>query len=130
MCKLNEFTKAYLECMLWAENDDSTPAGGEPLDRNHTIADLPPETIKRAVGDCKRFQHENCEALIEAIYGTPGHSDATMAGHDFWLTRNGHGAGFWDGDLPEGVGEALAIAARAMGECSPYVGDDGKVYLS
>lgn len=21
-----------------------------------------------------------------------------MAGHDLWLTRNGHGAGFWDGD--------------------------------
>ena len=22
-------------------------------------------------------------------------------GHDFWLTRNGHGAGFWDGDWDE-----------------------------
>lgn len=25
-------------------------------------------------------------------------SECERIGHDFWLTRNGHGAGFWDGD--------------------------------
>lgn len=28
------------------------------------------------------------------------------AGHDLWLTRNGHGAGFWDRDLGE-LGDRL-----------------------
>jgi hypothetical protein len=53
-----------------------------------------------------------------------------MAGHDFWLTRNGHGAGFWDGDLSEDVGNALTEAAKKFGECHLYVGDDGQIYTS
>jgi hypothetical protein len=52
-----------------------------------------------------------------------------MAGHDFWLTRNGHGAGFWDGDWPEPLATVLTDAAHAFGELSPYVGDDGLIYL-
>ena len=34
-------------------------------------------------------------------------------GHDFWLTRNGHGAGFWDGDWDDAdfVKRALTFVA-------------------
>jgi|TARA_R110000744_G_scaffold366338_1_gene475354 hypothetical protein len=34
-------------------------------------------------------------------------------GHDFWLTRNGHGAGFWDGDWNDAdfVKRALTFVA-------------------
>ena len=49
-------------------------------------------------------------------------------GHDLWLTRNGHGAGFWDGDYADDVGEALTKISEAMGEIDLYVGDDGKIY--
>ena len=111
--------------MLWAENDDK----GDPLDENHTIADLPPETVKQAADDCEKFQRENSCTLGRAGYGLADYIDTEMAGHDFWLTRNGHGSGFWDGDLPEEVGRVLTEAAEAYEECSPYVGDDGKVYL-
>ena len=50
------------------------------------------------------------------------------AGHDFWLTRNHHGAGFWDGDWPEDVDEKLTEASHSWGEMDLYVGDDGRVY--
>jgi len=53
--------------------------------------------------------------------------DATMleqAGHDFWLTRNGHGAGYWDRGLGE-VGEMLSEAATAFGMVDLFVLDDG-----
>lgn len=50
-------------------------------------------------------------------------------GHDLWLTRNGHGTGFWDRDLGE-QGERLANIAQAMGSQDAYVGDDGLIYLS
>lgn len=49
-------------------------------------------------------------------------------GHDFWLTRAGHGAGFWDGDLPEELGERLTQASKAAGNREPYIGDDGLIY--
>lgn len=49
--------------------------------------------------------------------------------HDFWLTRCGHGCGFWDGDYGE-LGDRLTTAAKAFGEVDLYVGDDGLIYQS
>ncbi|MCP4900009.1 MAG: hypothetical protein GY906_23825 [bacterium] len=129
MQKLDSFTQAYLECMLWCETDEKTPEGGEPFDKNYSLQDLAPEALQQAVDDCKRFQRENSKALLEADYGQPDYTDEEMQGHDFWLTRNGHGCGFWDGDLREDIGQELTQAAHKFGECHPYLGDDGKIYL-
>ncbi len=52
-----------------------------------------------------------------------------QAGHDFWLTRNGHGCGFWDGDWPEPQASLLTQASKAFGGVDPYVSDDGEVCL-
>ena len=46
--------------------------------------------------------------------------------HDFWYTRNGHGAGFWDGDYENG--EVLTDIADSFGEVSTYEGDDLLLY--
>lgn len=54
--------------------------------------------------------------------------EASMAGHDFWLTRCGHGAGFLDGDWPEPHASALDEAAKAFGNVDLYVGDDGRIW--
>ena len=43
-----------------------------------------------------------------------------QAGHDFWLTRTGHGAGFGDRDLGE-VGDRLAEHARSAGDRDVYL---------
>ncbi len=50
-----------------------------------------------------------------------------QAGHDFWLTRNGHGAGFWDRGLGA-LGERLSKESKPYGSCDLYVGDDGQIY--
>ena len=42
------------------------------------------------------------------------------------LTRNGHGAGFWDRGLGA-LGERLTRAAKSHGSVDLYVNDDGKV---
>jgi len=53
-------------------------------------------------------------------------------GHDLWLTRNGHGAGFWD--RPDLYGEDLAQRlteySKAAGSVDVYAGDDGELYFS
>lgn len=57
--------------------------------------------------------------------------DESQGGHSFWLSRNGHGAGFFDWSHPALLGEAcsrLQDAARVYGTVDLYVGDDGKVY--
>lgn len=119
---MNTFLASYIEAALWASNDESTPDGGEPLDKNYSAGDLAPETLARMTADCEQFQ-------AKARLLTEGFKDSKIA-LDFWLTRNHHGAGFWDGDYPKAIGDALTKLAHSFGECDLYVGDDGKLYLS
>ncbi|MCU9611740.1 hypothetical protein OEK97_27930, partial [Escherichia coli] len=60
--------------------------------------------------------------------GKDGSSQVQMAGHDFWLTHNGHGAGFWDGDWPEPFATQLTNAANEFNEIDLYVGDDQQIH--
>ena len=110
---LDEFTRAYIECALWSSLDDETP-----MDENYGFDDLSDECLSRMLNDCSKFQTENMKMISE---------DLPQAGHDFWLTRNGHGAGFWDGDWPE-FGALLTEKCKEFGEVDLYVGEDGLVY--
>lgn len=116
-----EFTRAYIECMLWSSTDDSTPQGGDPLDANYSADDISPDAMEKIVDECNRFQSENRRYLR---YRNDSHG-----GHDFWLTRNRHGCGFWETpEWPELSGRKLTKAAHAFGEQNPYV-HEGKIYL-
>jgi hypothetical protein len=116
---LDAFTRAYITAALWSTMDESTESGGEPMDKNYTIKDIAPETLARMAADAAQFQSANWDLI---------HYDLEQAGHDFWLTRNGHGAGFWDGDWPEPAATQLTDAAHAYGEFDLYVGDDGMIH--
>ncbi len=125
--EIDNFTRHYIFCALWSSTDNSDESGGEPLDRNHNIHDLPTETLKQMKEDCDNFrQHEGVPELIEQAGEMRDYPEAA-AGHDFWLTRNGHGAGFWGRDLGE-VGDKLSNIAKTFGSADLYIGDDGKVY--
>ena len=125
--KLDNFTLAYIEAALWSSTDDA----GEPLDNGeHELAE---ETRAKMIADCERFQFENAADLAEENRSqrrAQGEcSVEESAGHDFWLTRNGHGCGFWDGDWPKEQGEYLSKRAKELGGCWPYKGDDGQIYF-
>lgn len=115
MEELNDFESAYLGALLWASLNPDT---GEPLDG----MSLAPEALEALKRDCAAFQASNWEWLCRA--GSP-----TQNGHDFFLTREGHGSGFWDRGYSKEVGEALTNAARAMGEVWPFVQEDGLVHF-
>ncbi len=123
---LDTFTRQYVETALWSSNDGSDDQGGEPLDMNYGIEDVSEEALKVAISDCADFQKNNAELLEQAEekFG----EDDEQAGHDFWLTRNHHGAGFWDRGMGE-IGDDLSDAARVYGECYMFVNDDGQVYF-
>ena len=119
-----DFIDAYIEAMLWSSTDNSNEQGGEPLDKNYDENDIAPEFMKQINEDCKDFLESNFDYVSD---------DISRAGHDFWLTRNGHGAGFWDGDWEfevdvKNAGKHLTEMSKAYGEITPYVGDDGKIY--
>jgi hypothetical protein len=47
---------------------------------------------------------------------------------DWVLTRNRHGAGFWDGGWTSPWGDRLTDLAHASGEINLYLGDNGLIY--
>ncbi len=116
----DEFMDAYIEAALWSSVDETDPdTGGESLDANYDSQDIHPETAQEMEGDAWDFVRSNWEDIWE---------DLPQAGRDFWLTRAGHGAGFWDGGWQKEVGERLTEASKAFGEYNLHVGDDGKIY--
>ena len=120
---LDEFTKAYIVAMLWAETD-----GDKPLDDDHGIYDLAPEALARCIADCKQFQRNNAADLAQ--FDSKEWTPEELGGHDLLLTRNHHGCGYWDRNcLPKPARNRLTDAAHRLGEVYPYVGDDGLIYL-
>ena len=120
-----EFVADYITCALWSSTDEADPeTGGEPMDDNYGPEDIAPEALERIRADCAKF-YTNYTAYLDK-FGSPGYMG--NAGHDFWLTRNGHGAGFWDGNWPEPIATFLSNASKSVGGFDLYVGDDGKIY--
>jgi hypothetical protein len=120
---IDRFIQGYITCALWSSTDESREDGGDPLDDNYSIEDIAPETLAKMEADCNAFVLANLDDLME--YNEE--RDAAHAGHDFWFTRNGHGAGFWDRGLGE-LGERLSKAAKVYGSVHLYVGDDEQVH--
>jgi len=113
---MTNFETAYITCALWSSTDEQ----GQPLDAAFSVDDLAPATLQAMISDCQDFQ-AFCKPEDLILQ-----SDE-QNGHDFWLTRNGHGAGFWDRGLGE-AGTRLTNNAHTYGSFDLYVGDDGQIY--
>jgi len=113
------FTRSYIEAALWSSMDNATDQGGEPLDAHFGPNDIARETLAKIEEDCQAFQRDHAEDIG---------GNLERAGHDFWLTRNHHGCGFWDGDWPEESGERLTAASHSFGSVDLYVGEDDLIY--
>lgn len=122
----NDFLDGYLECCLWSSSDNSDDSGGNPLDENYDVDDLADEALAKAIKDCNAFIRK-AGKLMNALNKKLGTNDG-QHGHDFWLTRNGHGVGFWDRNYGK-AGDALTDFAKTFGQCDAIVGDNGKIYL-
>ena len=127
MSATSDFIQGYVECALWSSSDDS----GEPFDANYGTADL--ILSADALAECADFIDANradLEAYCEALGPFEGTPAWARAGHDFWLTRNRHGAGFWDRGLGARHPPSITRAALAYGERGVIEGDDGRLYLA
>lgn len=122
---VDAFFDAYVECALWSSVEYG--ADGEyhgAMDQNYgPVLDIDPESLAEMRAECEAFVLAEWDDLQAAD------ASAGQHGHDFWLTRNRHGAGFWDRGYGA-VGDRLTAAAHAYGSSDLYVGDDGAVYVS
>jgi len=121
--QIDDFTKGYIVCALWSTSNDE----GDYLDAFFDVEDITVESMQLIIAECKAFQDENKE-LLSQYYDLYKHCEYTsqeLAGHDYWLTRNGHGAGFWDrvlGELGDALTEVCKYQARHL-----FVNEDNKL---
>lgn len=111
--RCSEFEQAYIEAMFFADTPENEPWSFDELSES---------ALKKIKEDCAEFCAD--QKTLDLIGG-----EESQAGHDLWLTRQGHGCGFWDGGWPKDVGEYLTSLAKHLGECWPYKGDDGLIYF-
>lgn len=96
-----QFFNAYLECINFTETGDiNEPESG---------ADLDPDFLRESLIDCLAFYSRIACYLSD--------EEVSQAGHDFWLSRNGHGAGFFDRDYA--MADKFQTWAEAYGEVYP-----------
>ncbi len=110
---------AYIGMALWFSTDDN----GNPLSEGDY-------KFARGVMTIMTEELNDFVALV-ADEGIDWESvmEPDQFAHDFWLTRNRHGAGFWDRGLGE-LGNRLTELAHTYGSCDLYIGDDGLIYIS
>ena len=104
---------AYLEAAVWSSTSDEIADGSAPGSfteqaRARAVADI--EKFIAIPGVNEALDNDNLVFRTEWSF-------AEQAGHDLWLTRNGHGCGFWDGDWKEPAATLLTAAAKSLGEC-------------
>ena len=133
MIDLETFLKHYLLAALWSSSDNDDTS----LTEEYCIDDFSAESIEKATKDCTDFIALVNNLLTEAFELETGdyyqyqqqHGLVEMAGHDFWLTRAGHGAGFWDRNLGK-IGDKLTkITKDNFRNLDLCVGDDNKLYF-
>lgn len=107
---ISTILNSYLACALWTNELDS-----------NSVEDFDEETKKEAVTIIHRF----LKAALPLL--TDEWTDEQI-GHDLWLTRGGHGAGFWDRGLPNG--DMLTDLCKTMEFHGEVFEADGVVYIN
>lgn len=152
--ELKEIMNGYLSTALWTEeeilkdqiqngndhdDDDEDDDDESEIDRiirmqsslnskgvdSFTKEHIEPNSLIQAYLDIKKFiQLAGINAVQEAV----DDDGLEHLGHNIWLSRNRHGAGFFD--HPYEHEEQLTKAAHDLGEVYMYIDDNGTIRFS
>lgn len=108
---LTSAVESYINCALWVEELD---------DADITVDET---EVKRVSEDIKKFydivSNEFGTELANHIFSLSGTDVSSSVGHELYLSRNGHGSGFFDADefdsIKDGLSDRLQDLAREMG---------------
>lgn len=147
--ELNQIFKGYIEAALWTEEEQlkndytsitDLSSDTDQEDNNETELDklirltnnfkhktiesfskenIEPDSLIQAYNDIKKFLQLAGNSIMEAIK-TNG---LERLGHDIWLTRNHHGAGFFDHSYDSDIEKKLIDSAHALKSVDLYVTD-------
>ncbi|AYR00241.1 hypothetical protein PBI_PAT3_131 [Mycobacterium phage Pat3] len=122
---INAMVEGYLDAQLWA-GLDYREEGSEPVpyDENYSREDIAEDYVAAVRAELTEVvaNHPLAVRMYLAVSPTarPTYGDERKRlsnehfGHDFYLTREHHGAGFWDRGLGE-LGDYLTKVAHSYG---------------
>lgn len=107
--------ESYLECAAWSSIDED----GDSIE-HLSFSESAKTQMEEELNDFVKYCEENHPKELEEYAKD---NTAKQFAHDFWLTRNGHGAGFWDRGLGE-IGDKLSKMAKVHGSCDLYLNEE------
>ena len=123
--ELAAFVDGYDQCLRWVGIWDSDSDDDEP--EYDSVRDWDAEAALSVLAECADFMAANYVEMVDAAAVIGRTVDWGRMGHDFYLTREGHGTGFWDRGYGE-LGDRLSEAAKVYGSANVFIGDDGLIY--
>lgn len=113
---LLKIAESYYICALWSSFDEND----EPMDYNYTLLDLSFNFRTKSEKDIQEFVELASDMLDDW--------SEDQIGHNLWLTRNGHGTGFWDRDMPykDELTELCGFGTKFT-EIYLYINDSGEI---
>jgi hypothetical protein len=123
---LNTFVDAYLVTARWSSGEDD-PGDLDKYEWSEQAREQAKKDCQGFIDKVKAaFDNETADAILNK------ECEGLLAPHDFWLTRVGHGAGFWDGDWEDldEDGKKLTEISKTFNEHTyVYKGDDDLLYF-
>jgi len=124
---------SYLECALWTEEDNLEE--DDDNDYKEIYGDNEDSELKKIVpdvdinihnfsDDSKITAYLDIKKFLELAGDAVNDISESDLGHDIWLSRNGHGAGFFDRGYDNDIEKRLMDAAEALGEIHIFISDD------
>lgn len=132
---ITEIVDSQLGSLIWSEGELTNEDGeftGEMWEDFYTPEDATPELVAQLTEELEQWEdvefygaakHDSMLKALDTYAEHFGDSWAEQFGHDLALTRNRHGAGFWDRGLGE-AGYVLTAWAESLGELQIFHGHD------
>ncbi len=125
--QIETIVRSQLTSLLWSEGEEYIEAGeftGNFWDELYSEDDATPELVARLTEELAHWEPTSLEQLALDTYAEHfGDSWAGQFGHDLALTRNHHGAGFWDRGLGD-AGDVLTAWAESLGTLHVFHGHE------
>ncbi len=122
--KVDDIVRAYFAAALWSSLNADTYDTEEEVhfDADYDPDDFPQEEWEKARKLVRDFIDKHPDDLVTFA----NMMTVCQIGHDLWLTRCGHGAGFWDRrlnnrDLDQKMLDRLSETCKEIGDAYVFV---------
>lgn len=120
MSDIETFTQAYIDALYFTDTGDIEQPAFDTALASETKLDIE--------ADCRSFWRRFGCYITTDTCSDAFDDSVSQAGHDFHMTRNGHGVGFWEDEWPKTYRNMLDNGAKAYGTFDIYQGDDGLIH--